>query len=224
MYHGAAQLSFRPAETLARIPAFRGKVLESHPMGFRLVERDSMLSIRCFQPGDPWALARIHSESWRDAYRGIMNDDFLDQRAFEERRDYWHRRLESPAPGQKGYLALQDGEPVGLALMAGKSAPLGATLLDHLHLLPAHRGRGIGTRLVNAVAAEAQARWPSDPLFLWCFEANRPSLAYYDRLGGVRMRLDGLPTPDGNTIPAWMFVWNDLGALVRQTDRRERTV
>jgi GNAT superfamily N-acetyltransferase len=64
-----------------------------------------------------------------------------------------------PAAGEwRGALAVGPGGPVGLALVevGGPAAPAGTAQLFSLAVLPAHRGRGLGTRLV--AGAEGLAR------------------------------------------------------------------
>ncbi|MCW5889539.1 MAG: GNAT family N-acetyltransferase [bacterium] len=58
-------------------------------------------------------------------------------------------------------LALRDGAPIGLAVMSQTwTVEHGGTAmwLDELYIEPAHRGGGIGARLLDAVVAEAQRR------------------------------------------------------------------
>jgi hypothetical protein len=48
-----------------------------------------MLTIRPARPGDETAIARVHVDSWRTTYRGIMPDDVLAGQSVERRERQW---------------------------------------------------------------------------------------------------------------------------------------
>jgi GNAT superfamily N-acetyltransferase len=59
--------------------------------------------------------------------------------------------------------------------------------LEHLYVVPAHQGRGIGGALLGRATNENPAG-----LSLWAFEANRRAIAFYGRAGFAEvLRTDG---------------------------------
>ena len=42
------------------------------------------------------AIATLHAESWRTAYRGMFRDEFLDSNVFADRLEVWQQRLSAP--------------------------------------------------------------------------------------------------------------------------------
>ena len=48
--------------------------------------------------GDANAIAAVHAESWRTAYRGILSDAYLDGPIDAERRRLWRARCCGQAP------------------------------------------------------------------------------------------------------------------------------
>ncbi|MGA2083105.1 MAG: GNAT family N-acetyltransferase [Holophaga sp.] len=176
-----------------------------------------MLILRPIQKRDAAAVARIHALSWRDAYRGILRDAFLDGQVLDERFAHWRGILDHPTPEQVGFLALEEDGALGFIWGEGRADPRWGTLLDNLHVLPGHRGERIGTRLMHALAEEALGRWPEDPVHLWCFEANRRSLAYYRRHGGRPVERRPIPDPEGAMVMAWRYAWDGPRALLDLT-------
>jgi hypothetical protein len=45
---------------------------------------------------DAAGIARVHVNSWRSTYRGIVPDQFLDSLSLERREQYWHDLLSDP--------------------------------------------------------------------------------------------------------------------------------
>ncbi len=173
-----------------------------------------MLTLRPIQESDLEAIALIQAHSWRDSYRGILGDAYLDDEVFAERLAYWRAAWDCPATGRIGLLALELGTPSGFINGEGDSDPRWGTLLDNLHVLPGRRGQGIGTRLVHALAEAALARWPGIPVHLWCFERNLRSRGYYERLGGTPVERREIPAADGTLVAAWRYAWQEPGVLL----------
>jgi GNAT superfamily N-acetyltransferase len=73
------------------------------------------------------------------------------------------------------HLAEVDGQPVGVAAIEE-----GDDFLHHLYIHPGFHRQGLGTTLLNWAKAERPAG-----LQLWCFQANAPARAFYERHGFV---------------------------------------
>ncbi len=110
-----------------------------------------------------------------------------------------HEGLFGPDPSAAVIMAEWGGEPAGFALYHGMySTFMGrrGIYLEDLYVRPELRGRGIGTGLLRALAAEATAE--GDGRLDWsCLDWNEPSRRYYRGLGArelsewIRYRLDG---------------------------------
>lgn len=179
--------------------------------------RQPALDIRPITARDAEALAQLHTESWRSAYRGILRDEYLDGDIRLERRALWQSRFQCPTPGQFGLLALCDTVEVGFAFaFAGADARRG-TLLDNLHVRPDRRGGGIGTRLLHAVAGHVMTHYPGEGLFLWVYELNARTRALYERLGAQKVEQAEIIAPDGGTVVEWLYAWPQIEVLHRAT-------
>ena len=75
--------------------------------------------------------------------------------------------------------------------------------MQALHVAAAARGQGVGRALLDEVKA-------TEPeIDLWTFQANRPALAFYGRLGFVEAeRTDGSGTDEG--LPDVRLIWRRL--------------
>jgi ribosomal protein S18 acetylase RimI-like enzyme len=91
-------------------------------------------------------------------------------------------------------LALEvDGRAEGYALLiAFWSNELGGEIctLDEIYVAPAHRGRGLGTRLIESLVRREGAHWPADAaaVDLEVTPANARARALYARLGFTPLR------------------------------------
>jgi ribosomal protein S18 acetylase RimI-like enzyme len=146
--------------------------------------------------------AELASLAWTDEQKS----DFLRMQFAAQRRHYReHYRNTS------WDLILLDGHPVGRLYVARGSKEL--RIVD-IALLPAYRRKGIGTRLLREICAEAEATHRTATIHV---EIHNPARRLYERLGfrpvqdrgihvlmerrpGVRER-DAHATPQPNT--AW---------------------
>ncbi|TNC16266.1 GNAT family N-acetyltransferase [Methylobacterium terricola] len=91
---------------------------------------------------DEALLAHLHAESWRSAYRGILDPSFLAGPIEQNRLDAWTSRIGPHHPDLTAIIAESDGEPVGFVCAIGAEHERWGTLVDNLHVLPTAKGRG----------------------------------------------------------------------------------
>ena len=153
--------------------------------------------VRPAEIGDAAAIAAVHVETWRTAYRGLLPDDFLaslDQAGYGER---WKRTL---ADGSgRVFVAEDEGRIVGFASggreRAGEDGFSGE--LYAIYVLEETQGRGHGRRLVQAVVrALREMRLPD--MIVWVLRDNHAARHFYERLGAIYVRAQ--PITIGSTL------------------------
>ncbi|MEX2246272.1 MAG: GNAT family N-acetyltransferase [Dehalococcoidia bacterium] len=177
------------------------------------------MELREARPDDVAAIARLHAESWRTAYRGIYRDAYLDGDVFEDRMKVWTERFAAPAENQFLLLATEGDDLLGFACSYGAHDERWGTLVDNLHVRPGLHRRGIGRRLLAASAAWSRERYPDAPLHLWVLEKNTNARAFYERLGGQPHEAVTSEPPGGGSIVGWRYVWPSLDPLLDRTNR-----
>ncbi|WP_108883290.1 GNAT family N-acetyltransferase [Anderseniella sp. Alg231-50] len=158
------------------------------------------------------AVARVHAESWKATYRGILPDRYLDGEVDGERVRYWRAALATNRyPIVK--LACQAGAIVGLIALHDDPEDEGYDLtIEHLHLLPESKGRGLGRILMHEAAMAARASGATN-ICLWVFEDNAAAIGFYERLGGVT-DAHGTDKFAGGDAPDRRIGWQDLDGLI----------
>ena len=133
---------------------------------------------------DAPAIAHVHVEAWRTAYRGIMPSEFLDGLSKGDRRDKWIAILTKDAPKEFNIVAEQDGQIVGFASGGPdrKSDPNFTGELYAIYLLEEYRSQGIGTALFQQ-SVETLLGFGMDSMKVWVLREN-PCRKFYERLGG----------------------------------------
>ncbi len=142
--------------------------------------------IRSAQAGDAAAIARVHVETWRHAYRDMLPAAYLAGLSVDQRRAMWQQAIETGHPTV--YVAQDAAEGIaGFAAVApsrDKTAAAGAYEIWAIYVAPAAWGRGIGRKLCEAARDLAQShRAPF--LSLWVIAANEPAKRFYATVGFV---------------------------------------
>jgi ribosomal protein S18 acetylase RimI-like enzyme len=167
-------------------------------------------AIRMAGAADAGAIADLHTASWREVYRGILPDRYLDHEIVGERRRYWSEALAAPTGGFV-LIACHGKTPSGFIAVTRDGEPGFDAVIDSLHVAAASRGTGLGRRLMGQAAARLLEDGASS-VCLRVFDANTDAIRFYRRLGGRRdgTGIDGFA---GANMPDTRYGWRDLAAL-----------
>jgi ribosomal protein S18 acetylase RimI-like enzyme len=176
-------------------------------------------TIRRGVPHDLVGLARVHVETWKTTYRGIVPDDRLDALSIEgDLAAGFGSSLTAPPSGVACFVAMIPGdEIVGYAFGGPTHVPEEGFNgeLRAIYILKAHQGRGIGTALVREVARHLLASGRTN-MIVWVLAEN-PSQRFYEKLGA---RPVGRRTAEsrvaGGPVPEVSYGWQDLRPLARE--------
>ncbi len=177
--------------------------------------------IRAAVPDDAPAIARVHVETWRSAYKDIVPAAYLASLAQAEREARWREILGHPAPGTCAFVAVDGaGQVAGFADGGPRrdGPEQFAGELYAIYLTPSTQRQGVGRRLVGAVAQGlAQAGMPS--MLLWVF-ADNPARRFYEALGGQLVAQQTFEL-GGATLDEVASGWPDVAPLRALAGARE---
>lgn len=171
--------------------------------------------------GDADAIAGVHAASWREVYRGILPDKYLDHEVCEERRDFWIAALQEPREGAFVLAAANADGVHGFISIAPEGEPGYDAVIESLHIVANRRGDGIGRRLIHAAATRLLSCGATS-VCLRVYDANEPAIHFYERLGGQK---DGKSVDPfaGASMPDTRFGWRDLTALCDACEDEDQT-
>jgi GNAT superfamily N-acetyltransferase len=173
------------------------------------------LLIRLAEPSDAQGIARVHVDSWRTTYRGIVPDSVLAGLSYEQREQYWYSVLTSPTETLQWIHVAEDeaGQVVGFACggTERENDPDYKGELYAIYLLASYQKQGIGRTLTYTIAQDLLDAGIQSML-VWVLAQN-PSRAFYESLGGQFLR-DKAITIGGVTLTEVAYGWRDLNSLI----------
>ncbi len=165
------------------------------------------------------AIARVHVDSWRSTYRGIVPDEYLANLAYEQREKGWQQIFDRASTTHSfTYVAKNSqGKVVGFANGCTERTgdPVYKGELAAIYLLEPYQGQGIGRSLVQAVA-ERLAQLKLNSMLVWALRENS-ACEFYLALEGKQIRQREIEI-SGRRFVEIAYGWLDTAALRRVDD------
>jgi L-amino acid N-acyltransferase YncA len=170
---------------------------------------ERMSGIRVAAVQDAGAIARVHVESWRTTYAGIVPEAYLASLDVGQRAAAWREWLGLDVDV---FVAEVDGEVVGFVGGGAIREPVEGFdgELFAIYLLREAQRRGIGMALLRRLAESFRERGFGS-MVAWVLEDNS-SGGFYSRSGGVRVALKETEV-GGVMLPVVAYGWSDLGMI-----------
>jgi len=139
------------------------------------------IMIRKAEIEDVLQITEILVEDWQKAYRGIMDDAFLDAMNADQRYEIEVKRY------QKYIVAVDGNEVLGYAWleMAGDE-PADCEVIA-LYVRYSKRNNGIG-KLLMQYAISHFKETGKKRMIVWCLKENLESRKFYEKVGGKEFR------------------------------------
>lgn len=132
------------------------------------------VELRTATPADDTFLRDVFADGRRDEFAGLGDDALAPLLDLQRRAQTADRATRHP--GAITSVVLADGEPVG-SVTIDRTAPDGGTHLVDIAVLSAHRGRGIGSQVIDGIVHSGGRV----TLSVWALNAG--AIRLYERLG-----------------------------------------
>lgn len=187
--------------------------------------------IRVAREDDAPAMGRVMVDTYMEAHRDQMPAEVWAKRAqewtYEVSEQGWAGTLREIAAGANECICVAEavgGDIVGLVM----GGPAQTDVLPQsgevyaLYVRASHQGRGLGRRLVQAVATHL-AQLGMSALQIGCLAANAPARRFYESLGGQLVD-ERMFDEEGVMLPEVVYGWASIKALVtlESTEPEER--
>jgi len=141
--------------------------------------------IRRAETADAGTIARVHVDSWRSTYAGIVPAEFLASLSVDNREQMWRKMLAAAdalmfvAEDETGVFGFACGGKLREALESYDAE------LYAIYLLREGQGKRAGRSLFQALTQALQAAGYSG-IALWVLKEN-PAVKFYERMGGKQI-------------------------------------
>lgn len=159
------------------------------------------------------SIARLHAANWRDNYRGILSENFLDKEVDRYMLKTWRKKLHEPPAKQYTSIAYRDKKIAGFSCLVTDDDPLFGSMLDNLHVAAEARYQGIGKLLMQHCASLILAHATTPKMYLWVYVQNKSAVAVYESWGGRQHETLQKSTAEGSGALVHRYTWDDVSIL-----------
>ena len=178
---------------------------------------ENRYTIRKARPKDGEVIARVQVKTWQAVYADIFPADKLAgmEAGLPALAERWRSNIRAPDRFPAFFVVTDHSDEV-FGFAAGSRQPKQdypfETELQVIYLLPEYHRKGIGRKLMSAVAAELlEAGFAS--MILWVLKDNHQSRLFYERLGGQLVGESAYERWD-ETYSIVAYGWEDLKTLL----------
>ena len=142
-----------------------------------------MINVRKADCKDLRQISYIHVDTWRDAYRGIIDSYILGKLSYGRSQDNWKNCMAKLSD----YFYVAEKDDIVVGFITGGNLRDEELLYDAevyaMYILPEYQKQGIGKMMLDQIVIDFHHEgWKQ--FLIWCLEKN-PARAFYESLGGV---------------------------------------
>ncbi|QKS69997.1 GNAT family N-acetyltransferase [Paenalkalicoccus suaedae] len=168
------------------------------------------MKLRLAEMKDAMGIAKVHVDSWRQTYEGIIPDDYLASLSYESRKELWEYLI--PKVHANVIIAEVDGEIVGFA--SGRIDPKTCEgEIGAIYILQGFQGRGIGREMMQQLFAFFEKE-NAERVKVEVLSANK-SASFYGSFGGREYCTKDIEIADG-FHEATYYEWTDYKAVLEK--------
>ena len=142
--------------------------------------------IRIAKVSDSEIIAKLIIKSWQSAYRGLIDDKFLDNLSVKSIKKNWKKNILSQNEEDRIYVYEEKNEIVGVIRFGEpkdrENKKYNAEILV-LYVDPTMKRKGIGSKLFDFAKSILITEDKKD-LIIWCLKGNNQGISFYEKNGG----------------------------------------
>ena len=135
---------------------------------------------------DSYSIAKLIVESWQTAYKGLIDDNYLNNLSISDRVIGWERNILNQNENNHIYVYEENEKILGV-IRFGIPDNEASNYNSEIHVLyvePTLKRNGIGTKLFN-FAKNYFIEKNTTNMIIWCLKNNLPSIKFYGKMGGT---------------------------------------
>lgn len=142
--------------------------------------------IRKAKKEDSKEISELVIRGWQSAYKGLIDDDFLNNMSAEIGKENWERVITFQNEDDNVFVYEEDNKVLGIIRFGTPEDKENKKYNAEIHVLyvePNLKRQGIGSKLFN-FAKETLINQGRKNLIIWCLKGNEQGFSFYQKMGG----------------------------------------
>lgn len=168
------------------------------------------MRIRKATINDAEGIAKVHVDSWRTTYKGVIPDDFLSKLSYKKRTDLWIKNIEK----EDNFVVLAEnpeGEIIGFADCGKRETVPNSGDLTSIYILKEYHGRGLGKELLRQLFLHFKFLGYQN-IFVDVLEDNKTRY-FYEHFGAKFYGLNEIII-GGKVLNELIYEWDNIDEVI----------
>lgn len=163
---------------------------------------------------DAQAIAKVHVDTWRTTYEGIIPTEFLNKLNYSERKNIWENNI-MRTENVVFVVENEEGQIIGFADTSRRENNLELNSIDltSLYLLEAYQGKGIGKLLMKTLF-EHYKNQGYDKIYVDVLADNNTRY-FYEYLGAKFFKKINIKI-GGKILDEATYVWESINDVLEK--------
>lgn len=161
---------------------------------------------------DAFSIAKVHIDTWRTTYKGIVPDEYLNKMDYDQRGKKWQSIISDASKVGK-YIFVAEDEVAGIVGFAScgldrDGDELYKGELYAIYIFKEYQNKGIGRMLLNRVVNKF-IELKINSMIIWALENNYTACRFYEANGGKSVK-EKYITIGNDTLKEVAYGWLNI--------------
>ena len=172
------------------------------------------MNIRKAKFEDAASISKVHVDSWRTTYKGIIPDDFLNNLSYEKRTETWKENIAE----EDNYVVVaenNEGQIIGFADAWKRETNVvkNSGDLTSIYLLEQYQGQGIGKKLFKELFGHFK-QLGYEKIFVEVLEENKTR--YFYEYYGAKLIKEVQIKIGGKILNELIYEWDNIDEVLEK--------
>lgn len=184
-------------------------ILKSEKLPMHIINNDfkyKNLSIRKVKYEDIEQIVDINIKDWKKGYKGIIDDEILDNLNREEKIEKWREHYRTG----NVIVAEENGEILGYCKYEDNTVYKNTNIDSEIIAIYVDcdkLGNGVGSKLVEYAMADLKNK-NKTKMIIWCLEKNKNARKFYEKMGGKLINDEKYFIKEGKRYKEVGYIYN----------------
>lgn len=172
------------------------------------------MQIRTANLDDAQGIAKVHVDSWKTTYKGIIPNDFLNNLSYEQRTELWEKNI-ARADNYVVIAENNEGQIIGFAdaWKREDNVTENSGDLTSIYLLEKYQGNGIGKKLFKELFNHFK-QMGYEKVFVEVLEENKTRF-FYEYYGAKLVKTVQIKI-GGKILQELIYEWNNVNEVMKK--------
>ena len=140
---------------------------------------------------DAFSISKVHIDTWRSTYKGIVTDEYLNELSYYKQEKRWINIMNDDSKAINYIFVAEDEENRIIGFASCGTEREGDKFfkgeLYAIYIIKEYQNKGVGKLLFNSVVKKIK-ELKFNSMIIWALEDNHPACGFYELMDGKKIK------------------------------------